>query len=84
MALRVPQAPSIIVVNNVAPTISVDVTSPINENDFATLQLAIVDPGSLDSHDVYIDWGDGIIEPVINLPAGSGGAGADGQPSVSG
>ena len=38
--------PTALTVNNVAPTLSnVSVTSPINENEVATLTGEIVDPG---------------------------------------
>ena len=58
-------------VNNVAPEITfLDVTSPIDENDVAELQLAFTDPGSLDTHTVEIDWGDGTAPEIINLNGG--------------
>jgi len=58
-------------VNNVAPEITtLNVTSPIDENDVAELQLAFTDPGSLDTHTVEIDWGDGTPTEVINLNGG--------------
>ena len=49
-----------ITVNNVAPTVNdLAVTSPINENDFAFLTGTIVDPGTLDTFTLDVDWGDG-------------------------
>ena len=47
-------------VNNVAPSnVVIDPLATINENDFATLELTFDDPGTLDTHEVEIDWGDG-------------------------
>ena len=49
-----------ITVANVAPTLTnLAVTSPINENGAATLTGNILDPGTLDSFTVSVDWGDG-------------------------
>jgi hypothetical protein len=42
----------------------------INENDTATLSVDFIDPGSLSSHEVTIDWGDGTIDQ-FNLVVGT-------------
>ncbi len=56
---------------NVAPVIdSLSVTPMLNENDTAELQLTFTDPGSLDTHTVEIDWGDGTTPEIINLTGG--------------
>ena len=47
-------------VDNVAPEVMGGaLTSSINENDYATLSGTIVDPGTLDSFTLDLDWGDG-------------------------
>ncbi|MBW3542596.1 MAG: hypothetical protein KY476_20225, partial [Planctomycetes bacterium] len=52
-------ASTTVTVNNLAPTLeNLAVTSPIDENDFATLTGTIVDPGTLDTFTLDIDWGD--------------------------
>lgn len=58
-------------VNNFAPVIdSLSVSSPINENDVAQLTLQFTDPGTLDTHTVDIDWGDGSAVETIVLTGG--------------
>ncbi|BBO35970.1 hypothetical protein PLANPX_5582 [Lacipirellula parvula] len=58
-------------VNNVPPSsVKIDPIAAINENGVATLTLTFDDPGSLDTHTVEIDWGDGTIETVA-VAAGS-------------
>ena len=60
-----------VTVDNVAPEITLfSVTTPVNENGIATLQLAFDDPGILDTFTVDIDWGDGTAIETINLGAG--------------
>ncbi len=63
-----------LVVANVAPDIQTGSLIPsaslIFENDTATLSGTVVDPGTLDSHVVDIDWGDGSPITTINLAAG--------------
>ena len=60
-----------VTVNNVDPQITfLDVTPSINENDVAELQLSFTDIGSLDTHTVEIDWGDGTPTETINLTGG--------------
>lgn len=61
-----------ITVNNVAPTLSgVNITSPINENDTATLTGTITDPGTLDTFTLTVDWGDGSAPEVFTYTAGT-------------
>ncbi|MCL4205693.1 MAG: VCBS repeat-containing protein, partial [Pirellulaceae bacterium] len=49
----------VVTVTNVAPTFdNVQITSPIDEGDTATLTGSIVDPGTLDTFTLEIDWGD--------------------------
>lgn len=58
-------------VANVPPSnVKIDPIAAINENGVATLKLTFDDPGSLDSHTVDIDWGDGTVETVA-IAAGS-------------
>ncbi len=48
---------AIITVTNVAPSIdTISITSPINENDVATLSGTYSDAGSADTHTIDIDW----------------------------
>src|SRR5207248_715294 len=50
-------------VTNVAPTLQgLRVTSPINENDVATLTGTIVDPGIQDTFTLTVNWGEGAPE----------------------
>ena len=58
-------------VKNVAPTItSLTITSPINENQTATLTGTYSDPGPLDTHELDIDWdGDGTFDQTVRLQA---------------
>ena len=44
-------------------------SASINENDSATLSGTFTDPGTLDTHTVLINWGDGASTP-LNLAAG--------------
>lgn len=68
-ATPTPTAP--LVVRNVAPTItSLTVTpNPINENGTVTLNGTFTDPGTLDLHQVVINWGDGTADTTLNLGA---------------
>jgi hypothetical protein len=68
-----------VLVKNVAPfDISLELSeSVINENDTVTLSGAFFDPGILDTHTVTIDWGDGSMPTVLNLPVVPGRASAD-------
>ena len=59
-------------VNNLAPELqNVAATSPIDENDFATITGDIIDPGTLDTFTLMVDWGDGSAPQTHNLAAGS-------------
>src|SRR5262249_49860890 len=52
-----------VTVKNVDPTITeFGLTPAINENGVASLGLAFVDPGTVDSHNLQVDWGDGHVE----------------------
>ncbi len=55
-------------VNNVAPTV-VNLNAPvIDENGFATITGIVEDVGSLDTHSVLVEWGDGTSSSVsVNL-----------------
>ncbi len=62
-----------VVVNNVPPTItdgdlSLDDDS-ISEGDTASLGGSFTDPGTLDTHTVSIDWGDGSTDTTFSLGA---------------
>ncbi|MCP4859521.1 MAG: PKD domain-containing protein [Fuerstiella sp.] len=71
-AVPIARASAQIVVNNVAPLIqNVTFTSPINENDEATVSGVIVDPGTHDYFWVDINWGDGSPPETVYYPIGS-------------
>ncbi len=56
---------------NFAPTVTnVSATSPINENDVATVSGTVSDPDALDRHTVFVNWGPGEGTTVLLLPAG--------------
>ena len=58
-------------VNNVPPVVSFNLSAnPINENDSLQVTGSVVDPGSLDSQTVSIDWGDGSTPTVLSLDPG--------------
>lgn len=60
-----------VTVNNVAPDItdlSLSATT-INENEETSLSGSFADPGTLDTHTVEIDWGDGSTNTTVNLAA---------------
>jgi ELWxxDGT repeat protein len=61
-----------LVVHNVAPSNVVATTSStgINEDDSLSLNVAFSDPGTLDTHTVSVDWGDGSTATQVNLAAG--------------
>lgn len=46
------------IVNNVAPTLTLDSVTSIDENGIATLTGMISDPGTLDTFTLEINWGD--------------------------
>jgi len=49
---------TIITVNNVAPVLSDIVTTAIDENGVTTLTGTIIDPGTLDTFTLVVNWGD--------------------------
>jgi hypothetical protein len=59
-------------VNNVAPAgvMLTPSSSSLSENGSITLGGSFTDPGTLDTHSVDIDWGDGTAHTVLSLPAG--------------
>jgi uncharacterized repeat protein (TIGR01451 family) len=61
-----------VTVNNIAPSLAnVTATSPVDENGLATLNGDIIDPGTLDTFTLTVDWGDGTPPENFNLPAGT-------------
>eukprot|EP00913_Durusdinium_trenchii_P028471 g26699.t1 len=63
-----------VTVNNVAPTLNTVVATTINENGTTTLTGNIVDPGTLDTLTLTINWGDPLSPgnvQVVNLAAGT-------------
>ncbi|HVT26442.1 MAG TPA: PKD domain-containing protein, partial [Lacipirellulaceae bacterium] len=60
-------------VDNVAPTIdSLTITAAVDANQPATLAGTYSDPGTLDTHQVDIDWdGDGIFDETQSVSGGS-------------
>jgi PKD repeat protein len=62
-----------VTVKNVPPTIdTLAITTPINENDFATLSGTYHDPGSLDTQQLDIDWnGDGTFDQTVAVSGGA-------------
>jgi PKD repeat protein/methionine-rich copper-binding protein CopC len=59
-----------VTVKNVAPSnVQITPVAMINENGVATLDLTFDDPGSLDTHTVEIDWGDGSAVQTISVGA---------------
>ncbi len=61
----------LITVNNVVPALSnVEIDTPINENDTATLTGTIADPGS-DALTLVVDWGDGSTPETFTYEAGT-------------
>ena len=62
-------AATVVTVNNVAPVVTAE-GDIIDENGTATVSGTIIDPGTLDTFTVVIDWGEG--DPVnYTYPAGS-------------
>jgi hypothetical protein len=63
-----------VVVNNVSPTLSAADLSlsqaTIDENGSVSLSGSFTDPGTLDTHTVAVDWGDGSAPDTLSLPAG--------------
>lgn len=62
-----------ILVRNVAPTVLLDATSPINENDSHIQSGSFTDPGVLDTHELVFDWDDdnNLSDSTFSLPATS-------------
>ena len=61
-------------VNNLAPVItSVTVDSTVSENGTVTLSGSFTDAGTLDTHTVLIDWGDGTAATAATVTQGAGG-----------
>src|SRR5262249_1903496 len=59
-----------VTVNNVPPSLdNVSITPSVNEGDQATLSGNIIDPGSLDTFMLGIDWGDGSPLQMVNYAA---------------
>ncbi|MBA3481413.1 MAG: hypothetical protein H0T51_06320, partial [Pirellulales bacterium] len=66
------EASAPLTVNNVAPSnLQIAPPAPIDEDGVGTLELTFDDLGSLDSHTVEVDWGDGSAIEVFNVPQGS-------------
>ncbi len=63
-----------VVVRNVNPVVTVDSVAQINEGGVASLTGSFTDVGTLDTHDVYVDWGDGSITFIKDV--GINGAGS--------
>ncbi|WP_146512309.1 PKD domain-containing protein, partial [Thalassoglobus neptunius] len=55
-------------IRNVAPTLTLNGSSPISEGDSFTLNLSSLDPGSDTISGWWIDWGDGNTETVSGNP----------------
>lgn len=62
-----------LIVRNVAPTITdIKITTPIVENETATLTGTYSDPGTRDTHVLDIDWdGDGTFDETVTVSGGS-------------
>ena len=61
-----------ITVQNLAPKIDTLLVTPaLNENGIAQLQLEFSDPGTLDTHTVEINWGDGTFVETFSLAPGT-------------
>lgn len=59
-------------IDNVAPAVDiVDAEASIDENGVVTLKVDFTDPGTLDTHDAAIDWGDGSAPEGFRLILGS-------------
>ena len=56
-------------VQNVAPQVTVLPVDAINESETATLEFSFTEVGPEDTHTVEIDWGDGTpVETVVLTP----------------
>ncbi|MEZ6110702.1 MAG: hypothetical protein R3C99_06785 [Pirellulaceae bacterium] len=63
-------------VDDVAPTLTLDAVTTINENGVATLTGTIADPGTLDTFTLVVNWGDALspnnVETYTFPASGSG------------
>jgi hypothetical protein len=56
---------------NFSPVLTnLSATSPVNENDFATVSGTVSDPDALDAHTVFITWGPGEGTTTLTLAPG--------------
>ncbi|TWU05296.1 PKD domain protein [Symmachiella macrocystis] len=63
-------AQTLISVNNTIPTLAdLTLTSPVLENGLATVTGRVIDAGSLDTHTIRVNWGDGSADSLIQLTA---------------
>jgi Tol biopolymer transport system component len=64
---------AVVTVNNLAPVLTNISVSPatITAGNSTTLSGIVTDTGTLDTHAVVIDWGDGTANTTINLAAGA-------------
>lgn len=75
-----------VAVVNVAPLVT-DLTlpsAPVDETDTSTVSGTVTDPGSLDTHTVLVDWGDGTVPvsvPVVDRAFSATHVYADDNPS---
>jgi hypothetical protein len=61
-----------VTVYNVNPTLtSLFIISPINENDITTISGSFTDPGTLDTFNLVIDWGDSTLLQGFHYAAGT-------------
>ena len=62
----------LLTVTNVAPTnlVATAVGTVTSTGNAASISATFDDPGTLDDHEVLIDWGDGSAPDTITLPAG--------------
>jgi PKD repeat protein len=71
-ALGSATASTVVVVNNVPPTLSnFTVTPAVTEGGTAFASGTISDPGVLDSFTLLLNWGDGSAAQTVSLPAGT-------------
>ncbi len=64
--------PQTITVNNAVPVLSnIDVPTSVNEATSFTISGDITHPGTADSYELTVDWGDGSAPENASLPAGS-------------
>jgi ELWxxDGT repeat protein len=70
-------AGTVVEVTNVAPTLTLNAIAAIVENGVATLTGTIVDPGTLDTFTVSINWGDPLSPNIVEtytFPASAAGS----------